>query len=126
MGEIDEALAELKKRKDRHYRLVALNPGNVTVKKFRGYEPVKSTDPEVEGTILAKERGPDGMIKIGNLGLMSCPKEKYEEHQKRIQEKNQARIDLIKRQYKQSEEVVKRKLGKAHKHYEHFTKVEEE
>jgi len=126
MGEMDEALSELKKQPGKHYRLVHLNPGNITMKRVRGYEPVKSTDPEVSGTILAKERGPDGMIHIGNLGLMRCRKEDHERYQKRIAEKNQARVDLIQRQFKESEEVVKRQLGKAHKHYSHYSRVEED
>lgn len=124
-SDIDAAMAELKKQPGKHYRLVRLEAGNVATKKLRGYEPVRSEDPSVKGTILVKDLGPDGTVRVGRLALMQCRKEDHDKYMKEVHERDQLKLDMIQKRYKESEEDVKRQLGKAHKGYSHFVKEEE-
>ena len=124
MGFLESAMQVMKAQTGSRYRLVRLDPANVTEKKIRGYEFVRKEDPEVKGTILEQQAGPDGIIKLGNQGLARIPEKAAQERERVIHERTDRRLQLIKRQYLESGEDVKRKLGTRHKEYDHF--VEEE
>ena len=44
---IDDMLEALNKQKDKHYRMISLDPTNIAKKRYKGYEPVTSKTPRL-------------------------------------------------------------------------------
>jgi hypothetical protein len=118
MGHLDDLTAEIKKQPDKHYRLVRADPANVSVRKSKGYESVSAKDPEIKGTILERQVESDGTMRIGNQILMRTTVENRDRLQKKIEERNQMRLDAIKRKFLKDGEDIKRTMGKSHKNIE--------
>jgi len=127
MGDLDEILRAIKKQTGQEYRMVSLDPAKVGSKKLRGFNFVLASDPEVKGTILAKDhKAPDSKIQMGNLALARISKEDAQKHRDKIAERPKARLRGIKETYLREGENIKRQMGKDHSHFKPIFKVEEE
>jgi hypothetical protein len=115
MGMIDELVTKIHQQTGKRYRLVRLDPENVSRKKIEGFEFVNKADPSVKGTILEHHQAADGMIKIGNLGLAHIPEEAAKVKEKKNLDRQQRQLDAIKHGYRKSGEEIKRALGASHK-----------
>ena len=122
---IDEVLKALNKQKDKHYRMVSLDPTNIAKKTYKGYEPVTSRDPEVAGTSLEKFRDAEGHVRVGNLILARTTKEQFAKNRAQVRERTDRKLRSIKRAYQEAGEDVKRKLGSAHKGFKIIHKTED-
>jgi len=127
MGELDVILGQIKRQTGKEYRMIHLDSANVGIKKFRGYEFVRSSDPEVKGTILERDhKAPDDKIRIGNSALARISKEDAEKHREKIASKTETRLRAIKETYLREGEAIKRKMGKDHSHFKPIFKATEE
>jgi len=118
MPGLDILMQMVKKQKGKHYRLVHLDSGNVTAKKLKGYEFVRGSDPEVVGTVLARDhKGPDGIIRMGNLGLARTSEEQYQKNRAKVRERTDRKLRALKRSYQEAGENIKRKLGSHHRDF---------
>jgi len=122
---IDEVLEALKRQPDKHYRMISLEPTNLAMKRYKGYEPVTSQDPEVRGTSLEKFADASGHIKVGNLVLGRVSKEQFAKNRAMVKERTDRKLRSIKRAYQEAGEDVKRKLGKAHSGFKIIHRTED-
>lgn len=118
--------AHLKKKSDRHYRLVRLDAENVGKRKLQGYRFLGKDSSEVKGTILEKEMSEDGLIKAGRLAIASIPTGRHEQLKARVEEKSKRRMNAIEHAYREEGERVKRQMGKAGKHVKMIFREEKE
>jgi len=117
-NKLDALMSLLKKQPGKHYRLIRLEPGHTEMKKADGYEFVGSKDPEVTGTILAKDMATaDGLIRVGGLAVARTTVENRDRLRKEVQAREDRRLRAIKRAYLEDGEKVKRSLGKRHKEF---------
>lgn len=114
MGTLDELSAELKKQKGQHYRFISQSPENIARKKYRGYTAVLASDPEVQGTILAKDQAADGTVRFGNLVLARIPEEQAQGLRDKNTEKLNRQLRMIERTYHDQTDKLKREIGKGH------------
>lgn len=114
MGFLDDVVSEIKKDPEKHYRLTHADTSKVTRRKVQGFENVPADSPELKGTALAKGVQADGTVRVGELILQRVSKQRAEELKKQVEDKNQARLDSIKRRYLDDGERLKRSLGKQH------------
>lgn len=124
MGELDEILKKIKEQPGKRYRMISLDEANVGIKKFRGFHFVLAGDPEVKGTALEEQKAPDGKIKMGGLALARISDDAAERHAKKVAERTDAKLRMVKSTYLKEGETIKRQMGKDHKHFEAF--VDEE
>jgi len=124
-GTLDTLSEAIKKQPGKRYRFVRLDSTNVSDKKVRGYNFVRSEDPEVKGTILERDhKGSDGKIQVGNLALARISEKDAQEHDKRVQERTDRRLRAIKLSYQEDGEKIKRELGPRHKDFKIIHKEE--
>ncbi len=126
MGELDEILRQVKQQTGQEYRMIRLDDANVTIKRFRGYDFVLADDPEVKGTILAKDcKSPDSKIKIGGSALARISKKDAQKHREKVAKRTATKLALIKGTYHKEGENIKRQMGKGHSHFKTIFKAEE-
>ena len=111
---LEEISREIKKRKGYHYRFVSQTPENISRKKYRGYEPVLSSDPEIKGTILEKAAASDHTTRFGNQILARIPEEQAQKLRGQNQAKLDQRLRSIERNYQDQTDKLKREIGKGH------------
>jgi len=114
MGFIDDVTEQIKKKPDQYYRLTSTDLAKHSRRKIQGYENVSPSDPEIKGTVAEKLAGPDGTVRIGNLILQRTSMDNRARLKKQVEDRNQARLDAIKRKYQDDGERLKRALGKQH------------
>jgi len=125
-GIYDVLEAHIKKRDDARYRFVDPSSVNISEKKARGYNIVRSEDPEVKGTILERDhKTAEGHIKVGELVLARISEKDAKAHQKKLDERVERRLQGIKRTYEERGEDIKRELGSRHKDFKTIVKTEE-
>jgi len=126
MGELDEILSKIKQQPGKEYRMIRLDDANVSIKQFRGFQFVNAGDPEVKGTILAKDhQTPDSKIRIGNIALARISKEDAKKHRDKVAKRTATKLSLIKGTYLQEGEKIKRQMGKDHSHFKPIFKAED-
>jgi hypothetical protein len=84
---------------ERHYRVIQQRPGRLARANQQRYQPV-ATDEGVKSISGRDLGGADGLIRIGDGILMSCPKEIFVERRRQIQRLNQARLSAPEGQFK--------------------------
>lgn len=88
-----------------HYRFC--HPRNLARRRAQGYEPVlRDSGVRLLNDFDDKET-PDGLIRVGNLMLMACPKERFKARRRQVEELTRSRL----KSSEQSFEAKARKRG---------------
>jgi len=124
MGLIQDMDKIIKKQPGRRYRLVRMDPANVSDRIYKGYEFVVGSDPEIKDTPLDRHKDASGQIRVGGLALAKISEKRARELEAARDAKLEKRMKAIREGYLREGENIKRKLGSAHKAFD--TIVEEE
>ena len=126
MSLLDELTAHMKKRQGQRYRLVRLDPENISRKKIEGYEFLRKEDPEIKGTILEHHQVADGQIRVGNLAIARIPEIAARAKEKKNEARLQRHLDAIRHNYQAAGENIKRDLGPSHAAFNPIVEDKEE
>jgi len=126
MSLLDDLTSQIKKRQGQRYRLVRLDPENVSRKKLEGYEFLRKEDPEIKGTILEQHQIADGQIRVGNLAFARIPEIAARAKEKKNEERLKRHLEAIRHNYQQAGESIKRELGPSHAAFKPIVEEKEE
>ncbi len=115
----------MKAQPGKRYRLVRLDPANMSDRVYKGYELVTKGDPEVKDTLLEKHVDGESHVRVGGLALARISEKRAREIDAKKHEKLEKRMKSIREGYLVAGENIKRKLGPAHKGFKTIVQEEE-
>lgn len=95
---------------NRHYRAIRADDVAIAKARRRGYEPETIKEGGVR-LLVSQPTGGDGMIRMGDRILMSCPKAKHDARQRAKQKRSAERLGSVQEKTRESAKRLEEATG---------------